>query len=110
MSEYEAGPQLDAVVHVRIFGEPVKESTAGGIWTSRGLPIPPYSTDIGAAWRVLEHLQAADWGVDITDDLRRHWTVTLIPPSGRRPDSEAVGASAPLAICIAALQTVGGGV
>jgi hypothetical protein len=65
------------------------------------LLVPPYSTDIALAWRVVEHLVAQGWAVAVLCDEG-------FPP---RPyecrigqEHSAVGATAQEAICRAALK------
>jgi hypothetical protein len=82
---------------------------------------PPYSTDAGAAWAVVEHLQAAGWGFVLAlaepgrplklevvagPTIRGVGPVLAVFHRGAR-HAQAGAASAPLAICRAALGAVG---
>lgn len=111
-----AGRELDALVAEKVMG-----------WTFRTFPegvcpnvkhwycgeqyvlMKPFSTDIAAAWRVVEKL-VSDGRVFIVKgdglrdgDFNPKWTVLC----DNHPRTDA--ATAPLAICLAALQAVGGG-
>lgn len=101
--DLEAGPYLDRLIELKVFGEkPVSQP-------------PPYSTDDGAAERVLAHLTRPPlrWVAIREEDA---WTVAWREPStGEDGDSTAtryvrlVSAKAPtrpLAICRAALKLV----
>ena len=101
--EVEAGPYLDRLVELKVFGQkPVAEP-------------PPYSTDDAAAERVLAHLNRPPlrW---MAIHEEGGWTVAWREPAGTDdPDSTAtrylrlVSASAPtraLAICRSALKLV----
>jgi len=71
--------------------------------------VPPYSTDMAAAWEVVEKLRRLGYQGGI------HWTSSseaeyecgfgssLIPPEARQP---CKAETAPLAICLAALQVM----
>jgi hypothetical protein len=87
-------------------------SSGGCGWrgTWEDIANPPYSTDIGAAWEVVEKMHRMDeclslnWRRgDITDDKMR-WAAEF-----RQSEEFAVSDSAPLAICRAALLAVVGG-
>ena len=83
--------------------EPANETTQ--IWEGS---IPRYSTDIAAAWQVLEHLKTlGDYPEEVlmlSWNPRSDWWVH----SERYPRSIEVNAeTAPLAICLAALAAVG---
>jgi ABA sandwich protein len=64
-----------------------------------------YSSDISAAWRVVEKLRAARGGFDMGDDLRAGRGPWYCRFHGGAAYAEA--ASPPLAICRAALKAVG---
>lgn len=118
MSELEAGEALDALIAVQVLGCQPRQRTNWGYRTPDGSeyvtahkrPIwPLYSTQIADAWLVVTHLQAADWSVTLhgcccEDDGA--WSCLLIPHDGAGVDADA--ATAPLAICQAALKTLAG--
>lgn len=124
----KSGPELDAAVSESIFGEHIciTEATPDGIrckqmhkhpriayWISEK-PCPPYSTDIAAAWEVVERLRDAP--------LRRDWNGTpgqyvrmTLTHSKKHVKAHvlshaygvsATGATAPEAICKAALLAI----
>lgn len=109
-----AGRELDAMVAEKVFGwEPAVNPWGDGRNIGWNLPpcIPnelerrtwsrdplPYSTDISAAWQVVEKIGL---GIQPCGD---GW-VCGIP--GNRSKPSVLGASAPLAICLAAMKAVG---
>ena len=97
----EAGDDMDRLVWTRVLGR-----------SADSFPIPePYthdsdwypSTDMSAAWQVVEHLRDR-WTVQIRSDGERLWCVTFRTSTVHH----AKGDTAPLAICRAALKMVGG--
>ena len=117
-TEMEAGRELDALVAEKVMG-----------WTrdDRGAWVPPgcrplrngyyterpgcYSTDIAAAWRVVEAMRVAGWYTKVEDghdgppsENPRGWHCRV----SRAYDwFEGWADTAPLAICRAALAAVG---
>jgi hypothetical protein len=74
-----------------------------------GSPLPSYSTDIAAAWLVVERMRK-DYHIDISTcltDRGTTWVVMLCPKGEiERPEDSCVDGSAPdaaLAICLASL-------
>jgi hypothetical protein len=116
----DAGHELDAEVAEKVMGLPVCDKPRTTELPERcnlfmvrehlapdDLMMPAYSTSIEAAWQVVEHMH----GRVVID----HWyggtyKVIIYVPSSGRPSVEAIGATAPLAICRAALAAVDGGV
>jgi hypothetical protein len=76
--------ELDALVAEKIIGV-------------RNEPVPPYATDIAAAWMVVETIRGAIY-------LERDHTSWLVLIDARY---EATAATASRAICLAALKAVG---
>jgi hypothetical protein len=77
-----------------------------------GAQVPAFSSDIAAAWQVIEKMNAAGY----THNVFRHYPETHYPDAGRHacsfskfkgPLTEATADTATLAICIAALKVVG---
>ena len=66
----------------------------------------PYSTDIAAAWEVVEHLRKPprEWGFKIMGDRNFPALCTV---AGGVPMAHVEGDSVPHAICLAALKAVG---
>lgn len=73
--------------------------------------IPDYSTDIAAAWAVVQHMRSNDWWWEIRSRSGKNgtWTVTMDHASD--PDGTRLSIhdhkSECMAICIAALKAVG---
>ena len=126
--EMEAGPELDHLIEQRVFdkvpcdkwrheygGWGMAVIGAGQIWRKGDCehdncypePYPPKrSTDIAAAWEVVEH--AHKRGLHLVlfyDDTIGKWTCKFpFGLLGRRNDTQAN--TAPLAICIARLKAL----
>ena len=70
-----------------------------------------YSTDIAAAWEVVEKMRTNGWFFSLADSIELPDFIarfTTCPPVGSPiPDHSAMNVSAPLAICLAALRAVG---
>lgn len=73
--------------------------------------VPSYSTDIAAAWEVVEHLPLTWWPEVGRMQDGSSWYCELClgspDPAGVGPAIRVVAATAPLAICLAALKAVG---
>ena len=114
------GDELDALVAKYVLGLAktgihrkgtaawtVDPSEDGRRWELK--PLRPYSTDIAAAWDVVEKLKGANWWVDIHPILgpapvEALWWVGIDGGNGHNPGRvTATGETAPLAICRAAL-------
>jgi len=107
MSEMKAGRELDALVAEKVMGW----TLSGRVWiderghlqtiepTSFGSFEP--SSDIAAAWEVVEKMRARGLIVDLTLGAGAYCRI-----GGFRPFAEERGATAPLAICLAALKAV----
>lgn len=106
----DAGRDLDAEVAAKVFGFNVVKYTDGGLysehWCRRGLsaeeemfPLPPFSTDIAAAWKIVEKVGDLylEWGMITSGGIpSRKYEVCF-------RDGQAFGRTAPHAICLAAL-------
>lgn len=101
IDKMEAGPELDKLVNEKVFGIQLNEFDD---ITS----IKPYSTDIAAAWEVVEKLKGDpidskidwSWNPEISWlDGNRGWSVVL-------RGCEGVAPTVQLAICRAALSAV----
>ena len=120
IDELEAGRELDALVAEKV----MKCKTATKEWNGvlhpfcccdgsdheqRCTYVPGmlayYSTDIAAAWEVVEKLFTLNAFVEIGNDAFQ-WTVMVIPRS-RRDCNYGYGETVHLAICRAALKAVG---
>lgn len=104
MGENVAGAQLDADIDERVFGH--KVACSHGIHCS---DIPPYSTDLDAAWLVAEELRRTGFEIIISteDD---GWQVELcvtkeLSERGYRGVYSKVG-DVPYVLCDAALYAI----
>jgi hypothetical protein len=104
---------LDAEVHRKIFGRPVKTDRFGHHWTDEagllGLnPVPKYSTEVSAAWGVVAALTADPrvyCEVSVKGGETEAWFSRLAAGDPGAWATAAVrDASAARAICTAALQ------
>lgn len=112
ISKIEAGRTMDTLVAKRVFGLDVVASSNGFYFENNGkfpgraplLELPRYSTNIAAAWKVVENL-TSDYEITIT--RATGYKVGCLFIVGASEDwifSEAE--TAPLAICRAALLAV----
>jgi hypothetical protein len=120
IEELEAGEKLDAWVARKVFGHSVYRAqgrycfsphdAATGITQDVCLPVAAYSTDIKAAWEVVEVLRARnrDTAVSITaqdgDAGSAGYYCNVEDVSDGIDEWEAHALTAPLAICRAALK------
>lgn len=95
----EAGPEMDALVHERIFG-----------FRSLRHVDPEYSRDVGATWEIIEKLRrTGDYCcLELHSDhhciYRMSLTLADLEDERHKPAFAANGETAPLAICRAALK------
>lgn len=113
---------LDVEIHTKVMGEQCYWDACTEDWCNESdlsrdatgerfkVAIPAYSTEIAAAWLVLERLQVKRVRVEVNDS-GRHTCSILAGRAGRRPllglakrDGFAVAETVPLAICLAALM------
>ena len=114
-----AGRELDALVAERVMG---LVAYSVGLVTERprvrtvddlqrtGTPLSPYSTDIAAAWQVVERLHALGFVVNVTMDngTGRYCEVwKLADDSIYAPHRVEAETTIPHVICLAALKAVG---
>ena len=100
--ELEAGYELDALVAEKVMG--LVKGSFGWINSDTAIPIalPLYSTDIAAAWEVVERFKDWDW------KLYSHGEGESFVIYKDGTHYEATAPTAPLAICRAALKAVTG--
>ncbi len=94
------GRELDVRVARDVMGIPVTQFADGTWLAANGEELEPYSTDIAAAWEVVEKMREVDRAVEILFD--HGWQANF--DSGEYQ----FGDSAAHAICLAALNAVGG--
>lgn len=108
------GREMDALVAERVFGLKYRARWFMGVIDPRSpdgtnmrpmgdmdYPAPPYSTDIAAAWEVVEKFGQA---FDRLYFSGGKWECWIEPSVGER--AQEFGDSAPHAICLAALSAV----
>lgn len=141
--------ELDVEVHKKVFGLGSRLWHSGSEWlrdldgwftdpqtTPQPEPVPHYTTDIRAAWTIIDKLAEADWRLTLTapggftdeglgggDPKHRKWTAVFKKPE---PEWDGTGTflehcdavyklhltgyaqadTAPLAVCLAALDAV----
>lgn len=121
----EAGRELDALIAERVMGlNPVKNSNPYNMIFTRRRDwvdmddyyyegeddgyhfvdeVPHYSTDIAAAWKVVEHMKADGWQCHMRGWVNSNdWQCGFVHPGGQMSWNTAD--TAPLAICCAALR------
>lgn len=110
MGDLPSGRELDALVAEKVMGWTNILDRMGvppnhGPWSHR---VPSYSTDLGAAWTVVEKLIATGHIIELSN--RRSGTWKIGTWQFQTFGKLSVGAdadTAPLAICRAALKAVG---
>lgn len=115
MAELEAGRQLNELIAGKLRGHasfrrgkgPVAEhpldELSMGMYAEL-MPAPPYSTDIAAAWHIVDRMRAVGWEV-VVDSRRGDWSVEFVSRDGMQ-HSAASADRLPLAICRAALAAL----
>jgi len=106
----EAGREMDALVAEKVMGWELRTFKSNGVdfWHIPGtvrceLDAPKFSTDIGAAWEVVEKMIGEMWNLSLEYQSAVYWCEfgkTCVPGDGEIADT------APLAICRAALLAV----
>jgi len=114
MSELKPGLELDALVAEKVmeWHKPTEEEWKAAftvipltLWQYQQLTLEHYSTDIAAAWKVVEHFDFTDVHV-IWQDTTCQWSCRIGKDEFRSPDASS-DESAAHAICLAALEAVG---
>lgn len=115
IDELEAGQRLNELVAELVVGEKppfaYADPTAGGGHGDPGgyrIGARPYSTDIGAAWSVVERLLSLHWALsELSSDEGSRWGVILEKyPREDEIYATAEAETAPLALCRGALKAV----
>lgn len=107
--DLKPGRELDALVAEKVMGEDLSPL---GTLHGREIPyVPPhYSTDIAAAWQVMEHITAQkrdDFGWFDLRFVNDRWKATFITGAYYEARDHIEAPTAPHAICLAALKAVG---
>lgn len=123
---FEAGRELDALVAEKVMGWQSIEYNDFKIWAHQDYlpaitnhplgfampegysPLPRYSTNIAAAWKVVEKFEAKHWEISIsTDEIGYLVYLTRRNDDGGSTTFKGEADTAPLAICLAALNAKG---
>jgi hypothetical protein len=111
MTAREAGRELDALVAVTLMGVTLVSEDAGirpaAMSYQKPSEVLPYSTDVAAAWQVVERMRARGFALELHYEFgwSRQW-VADFSNDGWLSTGEQLGDTAPLAICRAALAAV----
>lgn len=110
-----AGRDLDALVAERVMGWHVQYTRIGDYWMGATRHDPTWSvkeftpsTDIAAAWLVVERMREQEWAMNLDvaeGDKLKPYDCRLFNRDGRRRVL-AYGETFPLAICRAALKAI----
>lgn len=96
--------ELDAMVAEKVMGWTLHGVAPSGgrvlIAPSGAMGIPNYSTDISAAWQVVEKMRSKRIHFEMGSTIPGDWTAYF-------NNDRATDKSAPRAICLAALKAVG---
>lgn len=112
--QMEAGPELDALVAERVLRFAIypgpsicevvpSDESESGYPEAIFVPVPPYSTDIAAAWQVVECLS-----LHISPTSGGMWLVSNVHNRNDPAWIYALAPTAPHAICLAAIKIVAG--
>ena len=109
-----AGRELDALVAEKVMGHTVTWlataiSPAQPHYVDRAIAcgyllVEYYSTDIGAAWQVVERMRELNYGIAISDGPA--WSFAVAPNDDAGDVTCELADTLPLAICRAALRAV----
>lgn len=100
---------LDAEVHRKVMGGSVDyPATDTSLAYTVVSPAPRYSTDIAAAWRVVEKLASHNHRLTLEDwrDSKHAGWSALVTLSNGHDTGDVIAETMPLAICRAALKAI----
>jgi hypothetical protein len=101
----KAGRELDALVAEKVMGLPPVYGPTGIKWDG---PIPAYSTDIAAAWEVVERIKGSQPESTFSIEwIGTQWRVDFVYQNYDWYNEGDQADTAPHAICLAALKAVG---
>lgn len=101
-----AGMELDALIAEKVIGMHSAEVADWIRLKEHNYGIPHYSTDIAAAWEVVDNLIERKFRVSVLRDFSE-WAVCIWLPNAVRWTDAIEADTAPHAICLAALNAVG---
>lgn len=110
IDDMPAGRELDALVAEKVMDDPVDRQIVDQhgfeiILRRSRLVLPRYSTDISAAWKIVEHLRSRNMFVELSEmGINKDWSCSFDGEDGKTVHAE--GDTAPMAICMAALLAV----
>jgi hypothetical protein len=102
---------LDAEIHAKVFGKPVRTCKYGFHWTDEigllgALRVPKYTADMAQTWLVVERMRGA-WHFQLkTEDVEWAAKFGKIDPTDFDICTWEFEPTAPLAICRAALAAL----
>ncbi len=119
MTSLKPGRKLDALIAEKVMGgirhevESVLsvDVSAASLTLGKGIEYPRYSTDIAAAWEVIEKILADDWAVEIHGSEffvkgKGGFDVRFACKAGARGRFDASADTFTHAVCLAALMAV----
>lgn len=100
--------KLDGIIEEEVIGYQGEEVTLNGVTVKRWRPWPHYSTDIAAAWLVVEAMEARGSALELVDRIHlsgtgERWWCCFKGKMWGQPEKAD---TAPLAICRAALAAL----
>lgn len=114
--DFEPGPELDAEIARRVFGYeilPYRNADNSATFFADGALYrltPGYSTDIAAAWQIVQKMHDDGWTVHLQCYTNPHdvrgWSCTFVRPGAMGAVAVSYFSQAPLAICRAALDAL----
>ena len=111
--------ELDALIAERVMGWELDDLPEGVVWegnseTGGGVTartaVPRYSTDIAAAWEVVEKIRGAGFTFSLWDNANQYaapWDCRFTHRDDVGQKGIAIEGTAPHAICLAALRAKG---
>jgi hypothetical protein len=109
------GAEIDRLIAKKVMGQertascPLGDPTCDGKYepqVGHWPCLPYYSTDIAAAWQVVEHLRTQNWYLLRLTNGDNNYACYFGRGIVQGPYGYAVGDTAPLAICKAALKVI----
>ena len=103
--------EIDALVAEKIMGYKLKREDCNSFWVDEDGDEPnhshKYSTDIAAAWEVLDKIQYGKFYSISNDDIYKKYRMEMKIGMGKENEFVITGNSLPMVICLAALRFFG---
>jgi hypothetical protein len=111
VTELQAGPEMDRAIVERLMAKEPPGPLVDFVRTEEGLKAvyPNYSTDIGAAWLVVEKMREQTHFINVEWTDSKWYCRIIWPPFGEWHQIANSADTAPLAICRAALAALEAG-